>query len=96
MSALEPENIPVAPAAKNYLETIARYGMLEGEIGDRVVDRDVGTVLNALHHVLAGGSVSVSVDTPGAEAVVDELDRVLQGAVVETNQLGPGNPGMFD
>ena len=83
MSLKEPPEavmIAVTPGSRDYLELLETYGLLDGEPGQERVPDSVREVLNALHHVLAGGNVSVDVRTDGASSIVDELDTALTDA----------------
>ncbi len=55
----EPEMIAVTPGSRIYLEALESYGLLEGVQGQQRLPDSVREVLNGLHHVLAGGTVSV-------------------------------------
>ena len=74
---VESEMIAVTPAARVYLEALDSYGFLEGERGQRQLSDPVQEVLNALHHVLGGGSVSVDIHSDGTSSIVDELGIAL-------------------
>jgi hypothetical protein len=77
----EAEMIAVTPGSRIYLEALESYGLLEGEQGgqQRLPD-SVREVLNGLHHVLAGGTVSVEIQSDGTSSIVDELGTALENA----------------
>ncbi len=83
----EPENIAVTPKARQYLEYLLENTLLEGEPGQQYLKSSATPVLHALHQVLGGGTVSVTVDTPGSETVVHDLDDLLEAARDEWNQF---------
>jgi hypothetical protein len=77
----EAEMIPVTPESRIYLEALESYGLLEGEQGgEQRLPDSVREVLNALHHVLAGGTVSIEIQSDGTSSVVEELGTALQNA----------------
>jgi hypothetical protein len=83
MSSNEPaeaEMIAVTPGSRIYLEALESYGLLEGEQGQQQLPDSVREVLNGLHHVLAGGTVSVEIQSDGTSSVVDELGTALENA----------------
>ena len=87
------EQITVATATKNYLERLHDQGLLEGESGNRQLNADVNSVLTALHHVLAGGQVTIKLGAGAATTVVSELEQLRQAALLEHSQLeGEGPP----
>jgi len=86
---IEPQNIAVTPSSRDYLEKFVDYALLEGEPGQLEVKGDAQIVLEALHHVLGGGTVSISIDTPGNATVVEELNTLLRSAKGECDRLPP-------
>lgn len=72
--------IAVTPGSRIYLEALESYGLLEGEQGQQQLPDAVREVLNGLHHVLGGGTVSVEIHSDGASSIVDELGTALQNA----------------
>jgi hypothetical protein len=72
--------IAVTPGSRIYLEALETYGLLEGEQGQERLPDSVREVLNALHHVLGGGTVSVEIQSDGTSSIVDELGTALQNA----------------
>ena len=89
MSTIEPETISVLPSARLYLDALLSHGLLQGERGDQTVAGDVESVLNALHHVLGGGTVSINIQSPGTTSVVADLDDALQVALGGVNDCPP-------
>lgn len=76
----ESEMIAVTPDSRIYLEALESYGLLEEVQGQHRLPDSVREVLNALHHVLGGGTVSVEIHSDGASSIVDELDTALDNA----------------
>jgi hypothetical protein len=89
----DPEAMNVAPSTRAYLGTLESLGMLEGDSGDQVLRSDALEVLIALHHVLAGGTVIVEIQSEGTPSMVEDLNTMLGRAVEETNQLALREPG---
>ena len=87
---IEPQNITVAPSSRAYLESVEKLGLLEGGPGRQEINGSALPVLNALHHVLGGGTVSITVEEPGNETVVDKLDTLLKEAMEETRKQPDG------
>ena len=87
----EPQNIAVTPSAKVYLDRFEEYGLLEGEPGQQEVKGDAQPLFEALHHVLGGGKVSITIDTPGNATVVEELNTLLGHVRGEWNKRPPGS-----
>jgi hypothetical protein len=89
MAAQEHETvtISVAPSAKGYLDALAEYELLEGEVGDQTVHNEAQDCLAALHHVLGGGHVRVAIEEEGATSIVERLEGTLQAALEETNAI---------
>jgi hypothetical protein len=89
MAAQEPEPVTtnVAPSAKAYLDALAEYNLLEGEVGNQTVRNEAQECLAALHHVLGGGRVRVAIEDEGATSVVERLEGTLEAALDETNAI---------
>jgi hypothetical protein len=89
MEPMEQETITVTSSARSYLEALESYGLLEGEPGQQQLSDSVRNVLNALHHVLGGGIVSIEVQNNGSSSIVDHLDTAMRDAMDECNRLLP-------
>jgi hypothetical protein len=89
MEPMEPETINVTSSARSYLEALESYGLLEGEPGQQQLSDSILNVLNALHHVLGGGTVSIEVRTDGSSSIVDHLDTAMRDAIEECERLYP-------
>lgn len=72
----------VAPQAplQAYLEAIGEAGLFEGVGAHVELDARARQLLEALHHALAGGEVSVEIVSPGAPRLVDALEQQLEQA----------------
>ncbi len=83
MSSKEPaeaEMIAVTPSSRIYLEALESYGLLEEVQGQQRLPDSFREVLNGLHHVLGGGTVSVEIQSDGTSSIVDELGTALADA----------------
>ncbi|NOT55682.1 MAG: hypothetical protein HOP18_13865 [Deltaproteobacteria bacterium] len=60
---------------------------MEGRLGDIAINPDLKPVLEALHQVLAGGTVEIKIAQVGNLDIVTELNRRLERTVNETNAI---------
>ena len=83
--------IPLAFAAAlgEYLERIRDLGAMEGHSGSVELNPTLRPVMEALHHVLAGGEVEVRVVLEGQADLVRELAQRAARATAETYALHP-------
>lgn len=88
---IQPHNIAVAPSSRAYLERVEKLGLLEGEPGRQEIKSSAQPVLEVLHHVLGGGTVSITVETPGNVTVVEDLNTLLKKPMEETRKQPPGD-----
>ncbi|MSQ47733.1 MAG: hypothetical protein EXR78_04975 [Deltaproteobacteria bacterium] len=58
---------------------------MEGALGNIAVNPDLKPVLEALHQVLAGGSIEIKIAQVGNLDIVAELNRRLERATAEAN-----------
>lgn len=70
-----------------YQMRLLQLGALEGALGDIAVSPDLKPVLEALHQVLAGGTVEIKVAQAGNPDIVTELNRRLARATAEANAI---------
>jgi hypothetical protein len=86
----EPKRIiqlPFAAALGEYLERVRELGAMEGHNGSVELNPTLQPVLDALHHVLAGGEVEVRFVRNGQADIFKELQQRAARAIVETNAL---------
>lgn len=70
---------PLTQAAYDYVMRVLSLGIYEGPIGDMQFAKDIEPVLEALHTVLSGGTVTVTIEHRGSPDIKRELDeRMLQ------------------
>lgn len=76
-----------ASSMVEYLRRVQELGAFEG-VGSTVeLSPRLRPVLEALHHVLAGGEVSVSIAQSGQSVVFQDLHDRMERALQETRQL---------
>lgn len=59
----------------DYMQRLEALGLMEGIPGDQKINANVTVLFNALHHVLAGGEVKVTIEKEGNPAIVAELEN---------------------
>lgn len=87
-------NIPVemhaASSFVTYYRMLLNCGLAEGAPGSMKFPNDVREVVTALHRVLAGGKVTITVTRPGNTAEFDAMETLLKNAEDEINALNVG------
>ncbi len=77
----------LTPALYQYLNRLIELGIFEGPNGNMTINPAVQPLVDALHQVMAGGTVSVQVTTPGTAAVVAELAGLIQQGTDQANEI---------
>ncbi|MCK8499976.1 hypothetical protein VZQ01_18815 [Myxococcus faecalis] len=80
-------DVPLASAVNDYLLRIQQLGAVEGPGGAVGLNPALEPVLEALHHLLAGGEVEVRVTRRGHASLVHELRQRVEDATREVNLL---------
>jgi hypothetical protein len=80
-------NVTLASSLGAYLLRTQELGAVEGAGGSLTLSPALEPILEALHHVLAGGEVQVHVVRGGNPDIVDELNRRASQATQEANIL---------
>ena len=80
-------NVTLASSLGAYLLRTQELGAVEGPEGSLALHPALQPVLEALHHVLAGGEIAVHVLRSGNPDIVAELDRRAAYATREANIL---------
>ena len=85
----EPELISreTTTGAYAYRMRLLQLGALEGALGQLDVNPNVKPLIEALHHVLAGGEVEIKVAQQGNPEIVTELNRRLTEVTREVNEI---------
>jgi hypothetical protein len=70
-----------------YQIRLLQLGALEGALGNIAVNPDLKPVIEALHQVLAGGTVEIKIAQAGNLDIAAELNRRLERATAEANAI---------
>jgi hypothetical protein len=86
-------HLPVSSALREYLRRVQMLGAVEGLGGALELNPTLAPVVQALHHVLAGGEVEVRILREGQPSLVKELEERAVRCFEETNALNqpPGS-----
>lgn len=79
--------LQVTASTLDLLRRLNALGLVEGKPGKQALAKEVQPLVDALLHVLAGGSVTLEVHTPGEKGTVNELRELLDEAVSHANAL---------
>ncbi len=74
-------------SAYEYIMRVIGLGAFEGPVGDMKLAEDLKPVVEALHTVLAGGSVKVELETRGNPDLRRELDDRLERMGRDSNEI---------
>jgi hypothetical protein len=73
--------VTMAEGAREYLYRLVDLGVIEGPLGEMQPPPEILKIVEALHHVLAGGKVEIEVSDPGNRPVVQELSDRLSATL---------------
>jgi hypothetical protein len=79
--------IQIATKIAAYLDRAIQLGAFEGPVGSMTLNAALQPLADAINQVLAGGTVTVQVTTPGNPGIVSELGNLLSGGVQEANDV---------
>jgi hypothetical protein len=82
-----PISYTIPLAALEYILRMNDLGLIEGAIGDQKLNPDVDPIISALHNVLAGGEVQVTITRKGNPDIVRRLGAMLAEANAASNQI---------
>ena len=85
------DQINTTGAGKAWAELLHELGF-EGESGSASFKDDIDSVVSALHHVLAGGTASITLGGTPSQSVIDDLDTLRRDAVTAHNELQGEDP----
>jgi predicted GTPase len=71
----------------DYLRKLYELGALEGTLGAQSVSEELMPIIEAMHHVLAGGSVELKVTKSGSAKIVADLNDRFGQAMLESNEI---------
>ena len=74
-------------SAKAYVIRLLQLGAVEGTTGDADINPQLQPMIEAIHHVLAGGKAEIKLVEAGEMQVVQELNRRLAEVTEETNTI---------
>lgn len=80
-------NVTLASSLGGYILRTQELGAVEGPEGSQDISPALQPVLQALHHVLAGGEVEMHLVRSGNPDIVDELNRRAARATQEANLI---------
>jgi len=73
--------------AMDYLKRLQELGAVEGVPGQAAVSAEVRPIIEALHHVLAGGKVTVTIQQEGTPVLVNGLGTLLQQTLCDASAM---------
>ena len=85
--ATEAKCMPAVSSISAWVNRCIELGAIEGTVGSQGLESNVDDLVRAMHHVLAGGTVTVTVNTAGTTEVVDELNLLLDEGITEANRI---------
>lgn len=80
-------NLTLASSIGDYILRAQELGVVEGTSGAMELHPSLKPILEALHHVLAGGEVEVKVVHRGNPDIVNELNRRAEQGIQEANAI---------
>lgn len=81
-------------SAYEYIMRVVGLGAFEGPVGDMKLAEDLKPVVDALHTVLAGGSVKLEVASRGSPDIKRELDERMAQMRRDSNEIN-GKAGYY-
>ena len=69
--------VQIPSAARDYAYRWLDLGAIEGPVGNMQLSPELIAIMEAIHHVLAGGEAVVEIKEAGAAPIVEELDSML-------------------
>lgn len=85
--------LALSSALEAYLQRVRELGAVEGQNGAVELSPTLQPIVEAMHHVLAGGEVEVHVVRGGQPDLFEELRQRAARAIAETNALNqPAGP----
>ena len=79
--------LPLASSISDYILRVQELGVVEGPSGGAELHPSLKPLLEAFHHVLAGGEVEVNVVHRGNPDIVNELNRRAEQGTQEANTI---------
>lgn len=87
--ANDPQIIQVSMGLQSYLyvRKLLENGALDGALGQMQLSPEIQPLIEAMHHVLAGGEATVQVTRPGNPALVQTFLDAASAATSEGNVI---------
>ena len=80
-------SVPFALKLSEYLDRALELGALEGPLGEMDLTPDLFPLIDAIHHVLAGGEVDVDVKRKGNPDIVKQLAKLREEGRDDSNVI---------
>lgn len=88
------QNTVVTRLALEYFEALVANGLFVIDAnGAGSINPPVADVLNAMHEILAGGRVTVTITSPGNQGIKSSLDARQRSALASLNSPAPSGGG---
>ncbi len=84
---MESVQVSMTKNAIDYLRRLHDLGAVEESNGQVVISAEIRPIIDALHHVLAGGKATVSVEQEGTPLLVNEIETMLQQTLSDGNAM---------
>ena len=78
---------PMASSIQTYFARCLEIGAIEGSLGDQHLLPEVRELVRCLHHVLAGGKVSSTVEQRGSMDIYNDLERLFDIGQRDANEI---------
>ena len=77
----------VSSELAEYIQTAIDLGAFVGALGKMDINPQLKPLIDAMNHVLAGGSVSLQITAPGDPGKYQQLTTQLQDGIDEANKI---------
>ncbi len=79
--------LQITPTMLTYFERLLELGIFQGPVGNQQINPSLQPLIEAVHNVLAGGTVTVQTTTPGNAQIVSELDGLAADGLADGNEI---------
>jgi hypothetical protein len=79
--------VKISAEGFDYLQRIFHLGVVFGTPGNMTVNPKVKELIQAIHQVLAGGAVDITITLPGNADLVEELNKRLDVGCEQTSAI---------
>jgi hypothetical protein len=84
------KNVALHAEAKTWMEMLVQHGAIRVKKGQFEFNPEVRKLVEAMHVVLAGGSVEVSIKSLGDATLLSDLQSAMQTAVATSVSAAKG------